>query len=157
MNTPLSDHFTLEEATFSSTAARLGIDNTTPPAEVVEQMKRTATKLEKVRALLLQPLHIDSFYRCLALNTALGSKATSQHISGNAVDFTCSAYGDPVTIAKRLVEVANIIRYDQLIMEHTWIHISFASPDDTPRGHVLSLLANGGYATGITDKEGNLL
>ena len=49
--TRLSEHFTLEELTFSATAQRKQIDNN-PPAEVLENMKRLAAGLEEVRAAL---------------------------------------------------------------------------------------------------------
>ena len=155
MSTQLSEHFTLEEAVFSSTADRLGIDNNQVTPELLATAQRTATRLEKVRFILACPLHVDSWIRCLALNRALGSKDTSQHIKAQAVDFTAPQYGTPAEIAKKLVANADLLRYDQLIMEHSWVHISFCSPSDTPRGEVLSLLATGGYTTGITDKEGN--
>jgi hypothetical protein len=153
----LSEHFTLQEAIFSSTAERLGIDNSQPSPEVIATAARTATKMEKVRLLLACALHVDSWIRCLALNRALGSKDTSQHIKGQAVDFLAPLYGTPTEVVKFLAANADLIRYDQIILEHTWVHISFCPPDDVPRLEVLSLLSNGGYAKGITDKEGNAL
>lgn len=153
--TQLSDHFSLNEATASSTAERLGIDNTQVPPEVLVAMQRTAIRMEKVRIVLgNKPLHIDSWYRCLGLNTALGSKPTSQHVKGEAVDFIAPEFGDCLAIAKCLIAASDLIRFDQLILEHTWIHISFCSPDRSPRNQVLSLLEGGHYSVGLTDKGG---
>lgn len=150
----LSEHFTLAEATHSDTALRLGIDNTNPPQTVLDAAYRTATRMEKVRELLQSPIHINSWIRCLALNTALLSKPTSKHVLGEAVDFTAPEYGSCLKVAEALVTNRALLRYDQLILEHTWVHISFCSPASVPRGQVLSLLATGEYATGLTDKEG---
>jgi zinc D-Ala-D-Ala carboxypeptidase len=154
----LTEHFTLEEATFSSTAQRHGIDNTIPE-DIMPAIKKSAVGMEKVRAALNNsPIHVDSWYRCLPVNRILGSKDTSQHPKGEAVDFTCPAYGSPVDVCKRLMELREVIRFDQLILEHTWVHISWNSdPGGKQRGEVLSLLLTGKYATGLTDLKGNLL
>ena len=155
--TQLSEHFTLEEATFSSTAARLGIDNSSPSPQVKTAASFVAVKMEKVRVILDSPIHIDSWIRCLELNRALKSKDTSQHILGEAVDFTCSGFGSPVQICRELIANQSVLRYDQLILEHTWVHISFKSvPGAVQRGQVLSLLGTGGYANGLTNSEGKL-
>lgn len=154
----LSDHFTLEEATISQTADRLGIDNSHPSSITIIVATKTATKMEKVRAILNSPISISSWIRCLDLNRALGSKDTSQHILGEAVDFICPAFGTPLEICKALIAQKILINWDQLILEHTWIHISWNSIPNAPqRGQVLSLLATGGYANGLTDKSGNAL
>lgn len=153
-STQLSEHFTLAEATASDTALRLGIDNTNPSADVLAATYRTAVRMEKVRELLKSAIHVNSWIRCLALNTAIGSKPTSQHIKGEAVDFVAPDYGDCLAVAQALITNQSLVRYDQLILEHTWIHISFCAPTCIPRGEVLSLLATGHYSKGLTDKEG---
>lgn len=119
----LTDHFTLEELTFSSTAQRLGIDNT-PSLETVAKLTRTAMGLEQIRALLGAPMHIDSGYRCPALNKAVGGAATSAHMDGMAADFICPSFGDPLSIVKAIE--ASGIDFDQCIQEGTWVHVSFA-------------------------------
>jgi hypothetical protein len=157
MNIQLSTHFSLAEVTFSSTAARLGIDNSHPSQDVILVAINTAKNMEKVRTLLGNPIHIDSWIRCLQLNRALGSKDTSQHIKGEAVDFICVEFGTPYDICKAIINSG--ISFDQLILEHTWVHISFKSDTSIQanRGQVLSLLATGKYATGLTDKYGKAL
>jgi hypothetical protein len=120
----LSEHFTLEELTFSSTAARRGIDNTAP-ADVAEHLAVTAAGLEKVRALLGAPLHIDSGYRCPALNKAVGGVPTSAHTTGYAADFICPDAGAPLDIVHKIMADGSI-KFDQVIQEGTWVHISFA-------------------------------
>ena len=152
----LSEHFSLTEATLSSTAERLGTDNSCSDQVILAAALKTAARLEAVRALLGFPLHIDSWIRCLELNRALKSKDTSQHVKGEAVDFLCEDYGTPVDICRRLLAYKELIRWDQLILEHRWVHISWSSvPNAQQRGEVLSLLSTGGYASGLTDVSGN--
>ena len=122
--TKLSEHFTLEELTFSSTAQRKQIDNN-PPAEVLENMKRLAAGLEEVRAALgNKPMRINSGYRSPKLNRAVGGARLSAHMAGYAADFVCPEFGSPLKIVKALA--ATGIQFDKLIQEGTWVHISFA-------------------------------
>lgn len=152
----LSAHFSFNEAVISSTAARNGIDNNPNMAELAV-MVTAAQKMEVVREYLSTPIHINSWYRSLALNRELKSKDSSQHIKGEAIDFISPAYGSPSLIVKRLSAAKEIINFDQLILEHDWVHISFAILNGKPRYQVLSLLQNGSYSVGITDKMGKAL
>jgi len=126
--TPLSAHFSLEEATTSQTASRLGIDND-PTLDVVLNMKQAALGMELVRQLLGQPIHINSWYRCPELNKAVGSKPTSDHITGFAVDFTCPTFGTPEKIVREILK--SNIDFKQVILEFVtptgggWVHIAF--------------------------------
>jgi zinc D-Ala-D-Ala carboxypeptidase len=120
----LTPHFTLEELTASQTASRLGLDNT-PPPKVLENLKHTAQRLEMLRELLQNPLHISSGYRSPIVNKAIGSTAKhSQHMEGQAVDFTCPQFGTPEEIVKAII--LSDFEYDQIIHEfNSWVHISF--------------------------------
>lgn len=120
--TQLSEHFTLDELTGSSTACRLCIDNT-PSAEVVAALTVTAAGLELVRALLGKPMHIDSGYRCESLNRAVNGAVASDHLLGYAADFICPDFGTPLEIVTCIVTSG--IKFDQCIQEGTWLHISF--------------------------------
>ena len=120
----LTEHFTLEEATYSETAARLGIDNQ-PNAQQLENMKKAAQGMEEVRALLGKSIHINSWIRLPAVNEAVGGSKVSSHMDGWAVDFTCKDFGTPLMVAKAIADAG--IKFDQLIHEYaTWTHISFA-------------------------------
>ena len=153
----LSPNFTLEEATVSETAAREEIDNT-PSTTTVCIMSGTASLMEQVRSVLhSKGIHINSWYRSPLLNATIGSKPTSQHCKGEAVDFICPGFGTPLQICQAIIAAHNLVPFDQLILEHTWVHISFAIVSGQPRGQVLSLLSTGGYATGLTDNKGNNL
>jgi zinc D-Ala-D-Ala carboxypeptidase len=151
----LSKNFSYTEAIASDTALKLGILNI-PSSEVLAVMSHTAQRMEFVRAALgNSPIHVSSWFRCLELNLRLGSKPTSQHPKGEAVDFTCPSFGTPLRIVQHLNQLADIIDFNQLILEHTWVHISFNSdPTIKNKQQVLTLLLNGLYAIGITDKEG---
>lgn len=118
----LSEHFNLNEFTISQTATRKGIDNT-PPEQVIERLRMLAATLERVRGLLgNSPIRISSAYRCKELNRAIGSGDTSAHVLGYAVDFTCPIFGTPKEVAQEIA--ASSIKFDQLIYEGTWIHLS---------------------------------
>jgi len=120
--TQLSNHFTLEEFTRSETASRRNLNNE-PDAETIEHLKETAALMEQVRELLGHPITITSGYRSLKVNSAVGSKPTSDHVQGYAADFVCSAYGSPREICHAIMD--STIAYHQLIHEYeAWIHIS---------------------------------
>lgn len=125
----LSEHFDLAEFTASQTADRLRLDNT-PPEAVIANMMVLANGLEQVRALLgNRPLSITSGYRSPSVNAAVGSKPTSQHLTGQAADFICPRYGSPADIVAEIV--GSGIDYDQVIQEFAgngggWCHISFS-------------------------------
>ena len=122
----LTDHFTLEELTHSQTAARLGLDNE-PPPDVVDALTRTAHGLEMVRVLLQAPILVSSGYRSPLVNRAVGGAANSQHILGEAADFTAPGFGPPEMIVRAIMRSTRPIPYDQLIVEYgRWVHISFS-------------------------------
>lgn len=122
----LSEHFSLEEATYSETAIRLGINNQ-PSEQQLENMKIAAAGMEQVRALLGKPIRINSWLRLPEVNVAVGGSAKSSHMDGWAIDFACSSFGDTYAVAKAVE--ASGIKYSQLIHEFgRWVHVSF-SPD----------------------------
>jgi len=137
----LSPNFTLEELTHSETAVRLGIDNT-PTVEVIDNLKFLSGRLEDVRSILRCPMLISSGFRCDVLNDHLGSKRTSQHITGNAVDFIAPMWGNPRSVVEEIIKHTSKINYDQVILEFgRWVHISFVK--DNPRNSALIIDKNG--------------
>jgi hypothetical protein len=119
----LSKYFSLRELIFSKLAQDNDIDNM-PNAETLETLKYTATQLDKVRELLNNPVNISSGYRCLQVNRRIGSKDTSQHVKGEAIDFKCELYGNPKQVFDAIKK--SNIQFDQLILEfNQWVHISF--------------------------------
>jgi hypothetical protein len=122
----LSDHFSLEEATRSDTATRLGISNQ-PNAQQLENMKVAAIGMEKIRELLASPINVNSWIRLPEVNVAVGGSKVSSHMDGWAIDFVCRGFGTPLQVCKA-IEKSNI-KFDQMIHEFGdkgWTHISFA-------------------------------
>jgi hypothetical protein len=122
----LSEHFSLEEATHSDTATRLGISNQ-PDAQQLENMKTAAAGMEKVRALLGKSINVNSWIRLPEVNVAVGGSKVSSHMDGWAIDFTCKGFGNPLEVCKA-IEKSNI-KFDQMIYEFGekgWTHLSFA-------------------------------
>lgn len=135
----LTPHFSLAELTVTRTK----LDNT-PSKEIVEVLRTTAFYMEKVRELLGNvAITVNSGYRSPDVNRAVGGTSNSSHTHGYAVDFT--AYGHtPLTIANILSK--SNLKFDQLIYEKTWVHISF---DPRMRGNILTLKGKGKYVKGI--------
>lgn len=138
----LTQHFNLAEFTQSQTATRKGIDNT-PNSVVINNLTIVAANMETVRTLLNNlPIAISSGYRSPALNKAVGGSKTSAHVDGWACDFICPAFGTPVQIVDKLKD--SDLKFDQIIEEGTWVHISFAP---TRRRQVLKATFKNGKAS----------
>jgi hypothetical protein len=143
--TKLSEHFTLEELTFSQEAARLGIDNTPPPEAEVCLTRLCVSLLEPARIILAThygrdvPLHVDSGFRAPVLNKRIGGATNSAHMFGRAADL--------VPIGVDIVGAFDVLRaadlpYDQIIFEcKAWIHI--AIPDSEAEARRQALTATG--------------
>lgn len=142
MESQLSEHFSLAELIVTS---HRDIDNT-PSIDIVTKLKCTARGLEHVRLILGVPLIINSGYRCPALNDAVGGALASQHMLGEAADFIAPAFGTPMAIC-RAIEASDL-RFDQLIFEGTWTHISFVDYR-MPRRSVLTWKKGRGYEVGL--------
>lgn len=148
----ISPNFSWEEAVITQ---HRGVNNAIPNEYVRGNVIKTANEMEKVRALLGSSVIVNSWFRCLELNRSLGSKDSSDHTTGCAVDFISPKFGSPLAICRKLVLAKVAVGFKQLILEHTWVHISWSHvPNVTPRMEVLSLLASGKYATGLTDPYG---
>lgn len=135
----ISTYFSLDELIASGYAARHGIDNIPPPREMLS-LRYTASQLDCIRALLGVPVIVSSGYRSPVVNAAIGGAKNSQHMLGQAVDFTAPQFGSPEQIARAIA--GSHIPFDQLILEYgQWVHVSFVSQH--PRGEVLTIDRNG--------------
>ena len=147
----LSPHFTLEEFTRSSTAARRGIDNGLP-LELTQAAKKTAQMLEAIRAHLSSiagrdiAISISSGYRCPELNRAIGSSDTSDHPKACAADWRADGFGTPVEICKALAPMVGVLGIGQLINEfpgpNGWVHTSTRLPTKTVN-RIITITARG--------------
>lgn len=146
----LSPHFTLAEFTKTSQS----IDNQ-PTAEILVVLTKTAEQLELIRELVGKPITVNSAYRSVAVNKAVGGSKTSQHCKGEAVDFEVSGISN-YDLAKMIKD--SDIKFDQLILEmyvsgqptSGWVHCSFS---DKPRNQVLTASKQNGkvvYTSGLS-------
>lgn len=135
----LSEHFSLEELTHTD---HREYDNTPNDSEL-ENLKRLAEFLEEVKAALGgRPVMVNSAFRSKQVNDAVGSKDSSQHRIGCAVDFRVPKL-TPDEVVKIIISAG--LPYDQVIREFDrWTHISIPNtPNLKPRNQAL-----------IIDKQG---
>ena len=129
----LSEHFTFEELTITD---HREFDNT-PNVEETENLTRLAEFLERIKIVLDgKPIMVNSAFRSEAVNTAVGSRNTSQHRIGCAADIRVPGM-TPDEVVKAVI--ASGIGYDQIIREFDrWTHISVPNTKDmTPRRQAL--------------------
>jgi zinc D-Ala-D-Ala carboxypeptidase len=140
----VSRYISLEEATKSPTAIRLGIDNQPNPDQLKAMEYVAINVFDKVREFVGAPLAASSFFRSHALNDAVaGSSKTSQHMLGEAIDIDADVFGNSDNLS-----IFNFIReqlvFDQLIAEYpnkdgmpSWVHVSLVDHPKKNRGQVL--------------------
>lgn len=126
-NMRLSPNFVLGEFTRSTTATQLGLPNTPNSAQLENLRKLAVEVLEPVRGVVGAPLRITSGFRTPELNAALGNAGyaasdTSQHMEGNAADFTPIGVSAQVAFDRIRPHLASW-DVDQLILYATHIHI----------------------------------
>ena len=137
----LSTFFSLEEMTRTST----GLPNH-PGEQELDRLRNNAHCMDAVREVLGHPITVNCAYRSPAVNAKVGGVPSSAHLDGDATDFTCAGFGSPYEVCKA---IAGVIKFDQLIQEGTWVHISFAK---AMRGQTLTRRVEGGktrYVLGI--------
>jgi hypothetical protein len=135
----LTEHFSLEELTHTD---HREYDNTPNDAEL-ENLKRLAEFLEEVKQTLGgRPIMVNSAFRSKQVNDAVGSKDSSQHRIGCAVDIRVPQL-TPDQVVRAVI--ASSLAYDQVIREFDrWTHISIPNtPEAKPRKQAL-----------IIDKQG---
>ena len=149
----LSKHFTLEEMEKSQTATRKNIKNKAGSGEIKNLGDLCYEVLEPVRAKFDKPVTITSGYRSPELSEAIGSKATSQHCKGEAVDFEIAG----VSNLQVALWLTNNVNFDQCILEFWtgeassgWIHVSYK--DGSNRKQVLTYDGKS-YTNGLPDAK----
>ena len=122
----LTPHFTLAELTYTD---HRQFDNT-PNEKELANLKRLALFLEGVKdALDGRPIMVNSGFRSKQVNDAVGSKDTSQHRLGCAVDVRVPGL-TPDQVVRAII--AADLPYDQVIREFDrWTHISI--PNEAAR------------------------
>ena len=134
MKDNISKHITYEEATVSSKAKELKINND-PNSKQLTNMKLLAENIfEKVREHFDAPIYISSFFRSSKLNTKIKVSSTSQHCAnvGAAMDIDADVYKG-VTNSEIFNYILENLNFDQLIWEFgndenpDWVHVSYVS------------------------------
>ena len=137
----LTEHFTLRELCDSETARRQKLPNIPGPGHIMKLKNLLTKSVEPARRHFGVPFRITSGYRCEAVNRMVGGVSTSQHLRGEAVDFTLilpqthepltlnhaplTFNHAPLTLRHVFDWMAANVPYDQLIWEHgRWIHVS---------------------------------
>lgn len=127
----ITPNFSLSELTRSDTAKRRGLSNQ-PNAAELENIKKTAQMLEKIREYVGAPITVSSCFRAAAVNRAVGGSPTSAHRYGSAADIDAVGLTSPQLAAKILeMRDKDLLKFDQLILEFpergagAWVHIGF--------------------------------
>ena len=139
----LTEHFNLEELTYSSTAKQKGLKNE-PTQDHIENLKLLCEYvLEPIREKIGCPLVISSGYRSEKVNALVGGSKTSQHLLGQAADIQIF---DKTKTNKDLFDIIvkmvknNEFQVGQVIWEFgetepNWVHVSL--PTSRHRNEVL--------------------
>ena len=129
----ISDHISYKEATFSYTAKRKGINNIPNEYEKTNMQVVAENIFEPLRKWVGGPIKINSFFRSVELNKAIGGSSKSQHCEGRAIDID-DVYGWKSN-AEMYDYIKNFLDFDQLIWEFgtdnnpDWVHVSYVSAD----------------------------
>ena len=150
----LSQHFTLEEFTYSQTASRFGLDMT-PTDEHLENLRALCLcMLEPLRLQLMHILNkevgirITSGYRPRVLNERIGGAKNSQHQFGEAADIVVVGL-TPLEVCQVVKNHGGTIPFDQLIHEFgSWTHVSYKRKGGN-RGQCLTICKVHGTREGL--------
>jgi zinc D-Ala-D-Ala carboxypeptidase len=141
----ISKHITYNEGTHSNTATRRRMRNE-PDETQLKAMKKLAKEVfEPLRTEFGEPIRVNSFFRSVALNKAIGGSGTSQHCSGEAIDIDAT---NGITNKKLFDYIKKNLDFDQLIWEFgtdknpDWIHVSYKSTKEN-RKKVLKAVKDG--------------
>lgn len=124
----ISKHISYKEATHSNTATRRGINNVPSEKHIVAMKALAKNIFEPVRVHFNKPISVNSFFRSVALNKAIGGSATSQHCKGEAIDIDATK---GFTNKQIYNYIKDNLEYDQLIWEFgtdkepDWVHVSY--------------------------------
>ena len=116
----ISRNFSYKEFEEGETAKKQGILNVINSFQVRDSVRAlTLNVLQPLRDAWGEPLHINSGYRCPALNVAVGGTVHSQHLKGEAADIKAP---HPIKLAQLAYDLG--LPYDQMIIYPTFVHFS---------------------------------
>ena len=118
----LSEHFSLEELTYSRIAVENGLDNEPPPAVRQSLCYLAVHLLEPLRGLYNSPIAVLSGYRSDSVNRLAGGVVNSQHRKGEAAD--CYIPEGPCRLLDILKKSG--LLFDQAILykKRNFLHLS---------------------------------
>ena len=123
----MSEHFVLGEFTKSNYPEVYNI----PSHEAIANLKRVCVWLEVLRERYNEPIRINSGYRSPQLNRKVGGAATSNHLTGCAVDIRTSGYEQAIEYAAIMIAYARESQqvFDELLIEKNrygaiWLHFA---------------------------------
>ena len=152
----LSEHMTLGELTKTK---HVTADKNIPSREAIENLKRLCWWLEELRysyntLYCLKPgedydtsenvegIVINSGYRSPAVNMLAGGVATSNHVTGCAVDIRCAGKEQMIRYACILLDIADGTEqdFDELLLEQhgniCWLHFAVRPPSQQNRRRI---------------------
>ena len=141
----LSEHFKLGELTRSKSHPEI---YNIPSRQVIENLKRVCVWLEALRERYneryvlagSEPIIITSGYRSAELNRKVGGVATSNHLTGCAVDIRVAGKEQLIRYACILLDHADETKqdFDEILLEHgangvIWLHFAVRPPGQQNR------------------------
>ena len=128
LSEPISEHFIWFDYLHSDTAAKLGVDLSQPPPDVMENIRRVNAKEEEARAILGGPISNSCGWRPLEVNRFLKSSDTSAHVLALAVDMLPHGLTVEEAFDKLAAHPTFMATVDQLILERGCVHMGLAIP-----------------------------
>ena len=113
-----SQYFTRKELTATNT----GFPNE-PNSQQDAQLKALSRVLENLRGIVGKPLYINSAFRSIAVNNAVGGAKNSYHLYGKACDISIRNLDKAErAILRRAIEVRKPVEF---IIYDTFYHVAF--------------------------------
>lgn len=136
-------NFSYDELINSTTAKRLGLDNT-PNEQEKEKLRRLAIELlQPIRDAWKSPIIVNSAFRSEKVNAAVGGVKNSQHRLGEAADITIGGRDRNKKLFNFIYKLISQgkIKVGQLIDEYnySWIHVSLPRTNGKPNNQILHL------------------
>ena len=132
----VTEHVSYKEVIKSNTATRKGIENI-PSGEQMENIKLLCEKVfEPLREHVGVPIAINSLFRSVELNRAIGGSSTSQHCAVNGAAMDIDDTLGRMSNAEMFNFIKDNLDFDQLIWEYgnednpDWVHVSYKARDN---------------------------
>ena len=155
----LSEHFTLAELTKTNVKTAEG-NNPDPVA--IENLKRVCKWLEELRykynrryvltsgedyydSKNVEPIIINSGFRCPEVNKKVGGSPISNHLTGCAVDIHAYGAQDAIRYACVLLDIADESNwnFDEILIEQSpkgiyWVHLAVRAKENRRKVNIIN-------------------